>query len=193
MEEEDRAESAVSSCVSMKSNRSKHQPPDLRDEDEPPNPNGVEEPLISHGWHRRQTHLRALFNLPSPCRLLDLRTFTKDTKAVLLDCRNLRSPILHIHRSSRRHGDLEQAGKIAWSQQNPCLAFTPLMISEILYQVNELQEVLEGHKISLKRRCEHVTEGTNEAGSGTLLSKIYTELYITEGQSEEVNTQHEVR
>ncbi|XP_056879948.1 NACHT, LRR and PYD domains-containing protein 12-like isoform X1 [Takifugu flavidus] len=47
--------------------------------------------------------------------------------------------------------------------------------------------------MSLKRRCEHVTEGTNEAGSGTLLNKIYTELYITEGQSEEVDTQHEVR
>ncbi|XP_056911258.1 NLR family CARD domain-containing protein 3-like isoform X5 [Takifugu flavidus] len=47
--------------------------------------------------------------------------------------------------------------------------------------------------MSLKSRCEHVTEGTNEAGSGTLLNKIYTELYITEGQSEEVDTQHEVR
>ncbi|TWW59631.1 Nucleotide-binding oligomerization domain-containing protein 2 [Takifugu flavidus] len=57
----------------------------------------------------------------------------------------------------------------------------------------DLQELIEGHKISLKRRCEHVTEGTNEAGSGTLLNKIYTELYITEGQSEEVDTQHEVR
>ncbi|TWW53201.1 NLR family CARD domain-containing protein 3 CARD15-like protein [Takifugu flavidus] len=60
-------------------------------------------------------------------------------------------------------------------------------------QRGDLQEVIEGHKISLKRRCEHVTEGTNEAGSGTLLNKIYTELYITEGQSEEVDTQHEVR
>uniref|UniRef100_A0A674MQP3 NACHT domain-containing protein n=1 Tax=Takifugu rubripes TaxID=31033 RepID=A0A674MQP3_TAKRU len=59
--------------------------------------------------------------------------------------------------------------------------------------VIDLQEVIEGHKMSLKRRCEHVTEGTNEAGSGTLLNKIYTELYITEGQSEEVDTQHEVR
>ncbi|KAG8009619.1 hypothetical protein GBF38_017979 [Nibea albiflora] len=56
-----------------------------------------------------------------------------------------------------------------------------------------LQEVLDEHKISLKTRCERVTEGSDETGSGTLLNRIYTELYITEGQSEEVNTQHEVR
>ncbi|XP_030606671.1 protein NLRC3-like isoform X1 [Archocentrus centrarchus] len=56
-----------------------------------------------------------------------------------------------------------------------------------------LQEVLEEHKISLRRRCERVTEGSDETGSRTLLSRIYTELYITEGQSEEVHTQHEVR
>ncbi|XP_049420506.1 uncharacterized protein LOC125881477 isoform X4 [Epinephelus fuscoguttatus] len=55
-----------------------------------------------------------------------------------------------------------------------------------------LQEVLDEHKISLKKRCECVTEGSDETGSGTLLNRIYTELYITEGQSEEVNTQHEV-
>ncbi|XP_041659315.1 NLR family CARD domain-containing protein 3-like isoform X2 [Cheilinus undulatus] len=56
-----------------------------------------------------------------------------------------------------------------------------------------LQEVLDEHRISLRERCEHVTEGTDEAGSRTLLNRIYTELYITEGQSEEVNSQHEVR
>ncbi|XP_063316314.2 NACHT, LRR and PYD domains-containing protein 12-like, partial [Pelmatolapia mariae] len=56
-----------------------------------------------------------------------------------------------------------------------------------------LQEFLREHKISLRRRCERVTEGSDETGSRTLLNRIYTELYITEGQSEEVHTQHEVR
>ncbi|XP_056220882.1 NLR family CARD domain-containing protein 3-like isoform X2 [Seriola aureovittata] len=60
-------------------------------------------------------------------------------------------------------------------------------------QNSGLQEVLDQHKISLSTRCEHVTEGTDGTGSGTLLNRIYTELHITEGQSEEVNTQHEVR
>ncbi|XP_033973366.1 protein NLRC3-like isoform X2 [Trematomus bernacchii] len=54
-----------------------------------------------------------------------------------------------------------------------------------------LQEVLDEHRISLRRRCEHVTEGTDT--SETLLNRIFTELYITQGLSEEVNTQHEVR
>ncbi|XP_029979456.1 NLR family CARD domain-containing protein 3-like [Sphaeramia orbicularis] len=54
-------------------------------------------------------------------------------------------------------------------------------------------KVLEEHKLSLRSRCECVAEGTDEAGSRTSLNQIYTELYITEGQSEDVNTQHEVR
>ncbi|XP_061576038.1 protein NLRC3-like isoform X2 [Cololabis saira] len=56
-----------------------------------------------------------------------------------------------------------------------------------------LQQVLDEHKTSLRSRCEHVTEGTDEPGSRTPLNRIYTELFITEGLSEEVDTQHEVR
>ncbi|KAM9363793.1 protein NLRC3-like [Symphorus nematophorus] len=63
---------------------------------------------------------------------------------------------------------------------------------EVVNLSGGLQEVLKEHKISLKRRCERVTEGTDETGSEILLNRIYTELYITEGQSEEVNTKHEV-
>ncbi|XP_038127139.1 NLR family CARD domain-containing protein 3-like [Cyprinodon tularosa] len=58
---------------------------------------------------------------------------------------------------------------------------------------DDLQEVLQEHKISLKRRCEHVTEESDETGSKTIFNRIYTDLYIIEGQSEEVNTQHEVQ
>ena len=73
------------------------------------------------------------------------------------------------------------------------LRFSVSDIASCLSADRGLQEVLDEHKLSLRRRCEHVTEGTDETGSRTLLNTIYTELYITEGQSEEVNTQHEVR
>ncbi|XP_039457477.1 NLR family CARD domain-containing protein 3-like isoform X2 [Oreochromis aureus] len=56
----------------------------------------------------------------------------------------------------------------------------------------DLQEVLDEHKINLRWRSEHVLEGTHETGSSILLNRIYTELYITEGQCEEVHIQHEV-
>ncbi|XP_041659295.1 NACHT, LRR and PYD domains-containing protein 12-like [Cheilinus undulatus] len=68
-----------------------------------------------------------------------------------------------------------------------------LQISNTVKADRGLQKVLDEHRICLRKRCEHVTEGTDEAGSRTLLNRIYTELYITEGQSEEVNSQHEVR
>uniref|UniRef100_A0A3P9B079 NACHT domain-containing protein n=1 Tax=Maylandia zebra TaxID=106582 RepID=A0A3P9B079_9CICH len=61
------------------------------------------------------------------------------------------------------------------------------------YHLVAVVKVLDEHKISLRRRCERVTEGSDETGSRTLLNRIYTELYITEGQSEEVHSQHEVR
>ncbi|XP_024290897.2 NACHT, LRR and PYD domains-containing protein 3 isoform X2 [Oncorhynchus tshawytscha] len=45
----------------------------------------------------------------------------------------------------------------------------------------------------LKEKIQHVFEGVPKQGKKTLLNKIYTELYITEGGSEEVNNEHEVR
>uniref|UniRef100_A0A671XAP5 NACHT domain-containing protein n=1 Tax=Sparus aurata TaxID=8175 RepID=A0A671XAP5_SPAAU len=81
--------------------------------------------------------------------------------------------------------------------QDSCSQFNPRIFPSLSAD-SVLQEALDEHKISLRRRCERVTEGSDETGSGetgsgTLLNRIYTELYITEGQSEEVNTQHEVR
>uniref|UniRef100_A0A3P9D0N3 NACHT domain-containing protein n=1 Tax=Maylandia zebra TaxID=106582 RepID=A0A3P9D0N3_9CICH len=53
---------------------------------------------------------------------------------------------------------------------------------------SDINQLLDKHKANLERRCKCLTE---ETGSGTLFNRIFTELYITEGQSEEVHTQHE--
>ncbi|XP_060889872.1 protein NLRC3-like [Labrus mixtus] len=48
-------------------------------------------------------------------------------------------------------------------------------------------------KSSLKEKFQCVFEGIAKAGNPTLLDQIYTELYITEGGTGEVNDEHEVR
>ncbi|XP_074533583.1 NLR family CARD domain-containing protein 3-like [Halichoeres trimaculatus] len=48
-------------------------------------------------------------------------------------------------------------------------------------------------KSELKERFQCVFEGIAKAGKPTLLNQIYTELYITEGGTGEVNEEHEVR
>uniref|UniRef100_A0AAQ4QSW7 NACHT domain-containing protein n=1 Tax=Gasterosteus aculeatus aculeatus TaxID=481459 RepID=A0AAQ4QSW7_GASAC len=48
-------------------------------------------------------------------------------------------------------------------------------------------------KSDLKKKFQCVFEGIAKAGNPTLLNEIYTELYITEGGTAEVNEEHEVR
>ncbi|XP_061594909.1 NLR family CARD domain-containing protein 3-like isoform X2 [Cololabis saira] len=48
-------------------------------------------------------------------------------------------------------------------------------------------------KSKLKEKYQCVSEGIAKAGKKTLLEQIYTELYITEGGTGEVNKEHEVR
>ncbi|XP_073700411.1 protein NLRC3-like [Garra rufa] len=48
-------------------------------------------------------------------------------------------------------------------------------------------------KSNLKKKYQCVFEGIAKQGDSTLLNNIYTDLYITQGCSEQVNTEHEVR
>ncbi|XP_067271649.1 protein NLRC5-like isoform X2 [Pseudorasbora parva] len=48
-------------------------------------------------------------------------------------------------------------------------------------------------KCSLRKKYKCVFEGIAKHGDSTLLNNIYTDLYVTQGGSEQVNTEHEVR
>ncbi|XP_073344195.1 NLR family CARD domain-containing protein 3-like [Pagrus major] len=164
-EEEDGAEAPVSRFLSMKSDPSKEPPLDFRTE---PGPSDTQSQ-----YHRRREE--------SP----------------VSSCLSMKSDW------SKEFPE----GSVSVEEQLSCC---PVLVSQTntVQTDSVLQEVLDEHKISLRRRCERVTEGSDDTGSddtgsddtgsddtgsGTLLNRIYTELYITEGQSEEVNTQHEVR
>ncbi|XP_050963889.1 NACHT, LRR and PYD domains-containing protein 3 isoform X2 [Labeo rohita] len=57
---------------------------------------------------------------------------------------------------------------------------------------NELQRVRDRLKTSMKNKYDSLFEGFNPQENQTLLNSIYTQLYITEGDSEGVNEEHEV-
>ncbi|XP_055763148.1 NLR family CARD domain-containing protein 3-like [Salvelinus fontinalis] len=56
----------------------------------------------------------------------------------------------------------------------------------------DLPKVKDKHKSNMKKKFGSIFEGLGKRGNPTLLDKIYTELYITAGESEGVNKEHEV-
>ncbi|XP_051267456.1 NLR family CARD domain-containing protein 3-like [Dicentrarchus labrax] len=172
-----RAESPVSSCLSMKSDWSKHWDPDFSNE---PGPSDTKE--------RKRSHVSVEEQLSCCVSCQDVLKDPVSTSCGHWFCRQC---ITSYWDQSASSGDSScpQCGERSRTRAGLQTASQ----TSTVQMSGGLQEVLDEHKISLQTRCKHVTEGTDETGSGTLLNTIYTELYITEGQSEEVNTQHEVR
>ncbi|XP_030613130.1 protein NLRC3-like [Archocentrus centrarchus] len=169
-----RSQSPVSSCVSVRSDGSKDKPPHFSDE-------------AAATVERKRSGV-CVEERPSWC--VSCQDVLKDPVSTSCGHWFCRQCISSYWDQSASSGDSScpQCGKrprtragLQTASQSSC------------GQNAGLQEVLDEHKISLRSRCERVTEGSDETGSGTLLNRIYTELYITEEQSEEVHTQHEVR
>ncbi|XP_036413250.1 NACHT, LRR and PYD domains-containing protein 12-like isoform X2 [Colossoma macropomum] len=55
-----------------------------------------------------------------------------------------------------------------------------------------LQKFLESHKASMKRKTECIFEGKKDAKNKIQLKKVYTQLFITEGELNKVNNEHEI-
>ncbi|KAM9758902.1 NACHT, LRR and PYD domains-containing protein 12-like isoform 3-T3 [Menidia menidia] len=159
-----RAEDPEPDCVSVKSDWSMGKPPDLTDGPGPPDTKGRKRNVV---WEEQL----------SSCAL----------------CQDvLKDPVS----SSCGHWFCRQCSSSYWDQSASSVDPPCPQCGERTRTVSAdvgLQQVLEEHKLSLSRRCEHVTEGFDGAGSGTLLNRVYTELYITQGQSAELQSQHEVR
>ncbi|XP_071323206.1 NACHT, LRR and PYD domains-containing protein 12-like isoform X1 [Trachinotus anak] len=194
-----RAESPGSSCLSMKSDRSKGlDPPEFS-----PEPG----PSDSQGRKRSGVSVEEQLSCCALCQ--DVLKDPVSTSCGHWFCRQCFTSYWDQSGSSgdpscpqcgqrpRTRPGLQTASQSSTVQSETEHVSADVFISETrtccFLQYSGLQEVLDQHKISLRSRCERVTEGSDGTGSGTLLNRIYTELYITEGQSEEVNTQHEVR
>uniref|UniRef100_I3JGS1 NACHT domain-containing protein n=1 Tax=Oreochromis niloticus TaxID=8128 RepID=I3JGS1_ORENI len=169
-----RSQSAGSSCPSVRSDGSNEKPPDFSGEPEP-----------TRGRKRSGVCEEEQLSCCALCQ--DVLKDPVCTSCGHWFCRHCISSYWDRSASS---GDSScpQCGERSRSRAGLQTASQSSCVQNV-----GLQEVLDEHKISLRRRCERVTEGSDETGSRTLLNRIYTELYITEGQSEEVHTQHEVR
>ncbi|XP_073697887.1 NLR family CARD domain-containing protein 3-like [Garra rufa] len=69
------------------------------------------------------------------------------------------------------------------------------LVSLWLYDVASRDDLRRqtDHRSNMRKKFECLYEGTAKQGNPTLLNEIYTELYITESESGEINNEHEVR
>ncbi|KAM9475929.1 NLR family CARD domain-containing protein 3-like [Clarias gariepinus] len=183
MMEGKRSDSAEPSCVSMKSDRSMDRPIYFRDRDSSPNVrpqkkkpnNGKELDSIFKELERKvitliKNELKRFRKILSP-------DYPACTEREVEDEEDLHSV---------REGALKITLHVLKNMNLSDLANTLLNKSTVSVYQPKL-------KSSLREKFIRINEGISQHGSSALLNEIYTELYITEGWSGDVNNEHEVR
>uniref|UniRef100_A0A8B9M3F9 B30.2/SPRY domain-containing protein n=1 Tax=Astyanax mexicanus TaxID=7994 RepID=A0A8B9M3F9_ASTMX len=164
------------SCVSIKSNHSMIQPPTFSNKGEPPEPSCVsmksnrsmpEPPAFSNKGEPPEpscVSMKSNRSMPEPPTFSNKREPLEPSGV-----KNSRTrPALHPHIGESRKQDSYQP------------------VDDVL------QRVFQKHKTSMKNRYESLFEGIKTPENRTLLNRIYTQLYIIEGESEGVNKEHEI-
>ncbi|KAL7846204.1 hypothetical protein AOLI_G00243960 [Acnodon oligacanthus] len=173
-----RAGSSEPSCVSMKSNNSMFDPPNLSTEG-------------TGGERSRERD--ALFQDQLRCGVC--RQLLTDPVSVTCGHSFCRQCIDSYWDKSSPSGDFACPRCRKRSKMRPVLK--PHMeesVKQDSYRPADdvLQRVLVRHKSSMKNKFERLFEGIRTQENKTLLNRIYTQLYIIEGESEGVNEEHEV-
>ncbi|XP_071391723.1 NACHT, LRR and PYD domains-containing protein 12-like isoform X2 [Centroberyx affinis] len=198
--QQEKADSPVPSCVSMKSDRSMGHPIEFKD-----GQHSTEQRLhqersevpSGQSVHELQTDLNSIFMLLEE----NIVTFVKNELKRFQRVLNQDYPeCLERQREDEEVVDGEEEEQRRSSREallQITLHFLRRMKQEELadsLQSKTLAAVCQCQlKSNLKERFQCVFEGIAKAGNPTLLNQLYTELYITEGGSGEVNNEHEVR
>ncbi|XP_064843296.1 NLR family CARD domain-containing protein 3-like isoform X3 [Oncorhynchus masou masou] len=201
---QERPASPVPSCVSMKSDWSMELPLNFREGDfstEQRNQQERSESEILSGQSSQshQTDLASIFSMLEE----KIMTFVKNELKIF---KRILSPELPEGFESQKQ-DKEVVDAEDEQQESSAREGALKITLHILRKMNqkELADTLEKYsdelavicqreiKSNLKKKFQCVFEGIAKQGNPTLLNKIYTELYITEGGTGEVNNEHELR
>uniref|UniRef100_A0A8C4H081 NACHT domain-containing protein n=1 Tax=Dicentrarchus labrax TaxID=13489 RepID=A0A8C4H081_DICLA len=183
------------SCVSMKSDWSMDHGIFFKD-----GRNSVDERVdqeSSESAQQHQTHLDSIFMLLED----NIVTFVKNE---LKKIQKVLSPDYPECSESQREDEEVLDGEDEEQRRSSREAFLKITVHFLRrMKQEELADCLQSRtaapacrrelKSNLKKKFQCVFEGIAKAGNPTLLNQIYTELYITEGGTAEVNDEHEVR
>ncbi|XP_048857281.1 NACHT, LRR and PYD domains-containing protein 3-like isoform X10 [Brienomyrus brachyistius] len=187
-----RADSPVPSCVSMKSDASMHRPLHFR---EGPFPTDQRDQMeeCSSDLHVKSSLSSILQSLEEKAMKFlkdELKTFVRHLDQNYPEC---------PEPQPEEDNDLDCDGQMQKTSVREVALKITLYILRTMKQ-NDLADLLEKRQLmlqeikgKLKTQFECVFEGKAKEGQPTLLSEIYTELYITEGGTGAVNDEHEVR
>ncbi|XP_056310658.1 NLR family CARD domain-containing protein 3-like [Danio aesculapii] len=184
-----RSGSCVSSSVSLKSDQSKGDPPNFR-EKTPSFAQSEEYELADSGdeTHRRHKsftdNLQSIFqNLESKMIRFLKNELEKFKKILQVENRQEFVKDYNENRSRITEAALDLTLFFLREMKQDQAADT--LVDELFF-INQL-------KCSQKKKYQSVFEGIAQQRDSALLNNIYTDLYITQGASEQVNTEHEIR
>ncbi|XP_068076897.2 protein NLRC3-like [Danio rerio] len=184
-----RSGSCVSSSVFLKSDHSLRKPPDLSEET-PSSVQSDEYESADSGHETFRRHNSFTNNLQSIFQNLEskiirfLKNELEKVKKILQD-ENRQEFVKEFNENRSRITEAAIDLTLFFLREMKQDQAADTLEDELLY-INQL-------KCSLKKKYQSVFEGIAQQGDSTLLNNIYTDLYITQGASEQVNTEHEIR
>ncbi|XP_039539005.1 NLR family CARD domain-containing protein 3-like isoform X1 [Pimephales promelas] len=185
-----RSGSHVSSSVSLKSDQSKEGRPPNFSEKTPSSNKRLQYETLDSDLQTHRNHENFKDNL--------LGIFQDLERKIITFLKNELEKLKKILQHENTQHFVKDFNENRSSIKSAALDLTLHYLREM--KQDEAADALEGElflihqlKCGLKKKYQCVFEGMAKQGDSTLLNNIYTDLYITQGGSEQVNTEHEVR